>query len=221
MYLDVNDNLIFQRNTVKQVFEYAIEVLENIGEPSKLIEIYDLLEKNNPGITKSHDALRGSLQRTTEIIYFGRSSTYGLKKWESERNNIKGGTIKDIVTEYLKKNNEPIHIYEILEEIHKFRADTNAKNVITNLKLDPQKQFVIFNQSFIGLNNNSYHSNLVDLPKFLGKAITKHIRKNHSIDIDTLNHYYCGLLNITNKNMNYIIQQLIDNKFININEKKN
>jgi hypothetical protein len=78
LIIDLDDNIVFKRNTVKQVPEYAIEALEKLGLPSKIEDIYKLIELNYPEITKSQDALRGSLQRTPEIIYFGRSSTYGF-----------------------------------------------------------------------------------------------------------------------------------------------
>ncbi|WP_042246798.1 sigma factor-like helix-turn-helix DNA-binding protein, partial [Jejuia pallidilutea] len=173
LFLDLNDNIIFQRNTHKQVPEYIIEALEHLGEPSKLNEIYNWINRNYPEATKSEEALRGSCQRSNEIIYFGRSSTFGLKKWEKTRNDIKGGTIKDIITELLENSKTPLHITEILTEIHKYREKTNERNIITNLKLDPNNSFIIFNQKFIGLasQKNSYDlEKYRNLPIQLGKT---------------------------------------------------
>ncbi|GAL89533.1 sigma factor-like helix-turn-helix DNA-binding protein [Jejuia pallidilutea] len=174
LFLDLNDNIIFQRNTHKQVPEYIIEALEHLGEPSKLNEIYNWINRNYPEATKSEEALRGSCQRSNEIIYFGRSSTFGLKKWEKTRNDIKGGTIKDIITELLENSKTPLHITEILTEIHKYREKTNERNIITNLKLDPNNSFIIFNQKFIGLasQKNSYDlEKYRNLPIQLGKTV--------------------------------------------------
>src|SRR5690606_16097999 len=39
LLLDLNDNIIFERNTLKQVSEYAFEALEILGKPSNLSEI--------------------------------------------------------------------------------------------------------------------------------------------------------------------------------------
>ncbi len=113
LIIDLEDNIVFKRNTIKQVHEYAIEVLEKIGIPSKINEIFEQIVSDYPEVTKSPQALRGNLQRTPEIIYFGRSSTYGLKKWELEKEGIKGGTIKHLIYNYLKDSNKPIHVYEI------------------------------------------------------------------------------------------------------------
>lgn len=219
--IDLNDDVVFKRNTDKQVPEYAIEALEKLGVPSKIEEIYKLIQQDGPVITKSHEALRGSLQRTPEIIYFGRSSTYGLKKWELEMEGIKGGTIKNMAIDYLQKKDEPIHIYELLYEVQKYREDTNAKSLITNLKVDPSKKIIVFNQSFIGLKEKEYDSNLTNLPKFLGKNIMAFIRKHKKIDRFKTEKHFCEKHKISEKNSNYIIQQLIDNKFAFIDSQNN
>lgn len=221
LIIDLNDNIVFKRNTVKQVPEYAIEALEKLGVPSKIEEIYKLIEVDDPEITKSQEALRGSLQRTPEIIYFGRSSTYGLKKWEVEKEGIKGGTIKDIIFEYLQDKTEPIHILELLNEVHKYREKTNAKNIITNLKLDPQNQFIIFNQSFVGLSGKTYNSKLTSLPKVLGKAITNYITHQKCTRRVTIEEYFAIKLNISKENMYYIIDYLIEQQFVLIDNQNN
>jgi predicted DNA-binding protein YlxM (UPF0122 family) len=219
--IDLNDNIVFKRNTVKQVPEYAIEALEKLGVPSKIEEIYKLIEIDDPEITKSQEALRGSLQRTPEIIYFGRSSTYGLKKWELEKEGIKGGTIKDIIFEYLQDKTDPIHILELLTEVHKYREKTNARNIITNLKLDPQKQFIIFNQSFIGLSVKKYNSNLTCLAKFLGKTVTNYINQQKCTNRISIEEYFSIHLKISQKNMEYIIDYLIEQQFVFIDNHNN
>ncbi len=221
LYIDLNDNIVFKRNTVKHVSEFAIEALEKLGVPSNIEDIYKLIEKEFPEKTKSKEALRGSLQRTPEVIYFGRSSTYGLKKWETEKEGIKGGTIKDIVLDYLESKNYPVHILELLNEVHKYREATNAKNIITNLKLDPQNQFIIFNQSFIGLSTKSYNSKLSKLPKFLGKTIIHYIKQNGRMNRLNAENYFASQLEISFGNMNYIIEYLIENNFIKIDNQYN
>src|SRR5699024_11875637 len=67
-------------------------------------------------------------------------------------------------------------LLELLNEIHKYRNKTSPRNVITNLKLDPEQQFQIFNQSFIGLSKLTYQSKLTNLPRFFGKTIVRYIR---------------------------------------------
>jgi len=90
--VNIEDSIEFTRNTYKPVIEYVYEALEEINKPLTVYELYNIIEEKHPGITKSADALRGNLIRATNLIYFGRSSTYGLKIWEDEQ-TIKGGTI--------------------------------------------------------------------------------------------------------------------------------
>lgn len=156
LVIDLNDNIVFKRNTVKQVPEFAIEALEKLGVPSNIEEIYKLIEKDFPEITKSKEALRGSLQRTPEIIYFGRSSTYGLKKWETEKEGIKGGTIRRIVIKYLELESEPIHISKISNHVLQYRPDSNEKSIYYNLKIDKSNSFVFFKDMYIGLKRKNY-----------------------------------------------------------------
>jgi hypothetical protein len=219
--VDNDDNLVFEKNTYKKVSEYAIDALTKLGAPSKVEKIYEIIEADYPGIIKSQETLRACLQRTPELIYFGRSSTYGIKKWEIEKEGIKGGTIKDIIYEYLFQKEEPIHIIELLNEVHKYREKTNSKNVITNLKLDPQNQFIVYNQSFIGLRANTYNSKLTSLPKFLGKKITSYITKQKNSNRLTIEKYFSNLFGISEKNISYILDNLINYEFIFINKDNN
>jgi hypothetical protein len=156
LIIDLNDNIVFKRNTVKQVHEFALEALEKLGVPSKIETIYKLIKKDFPEITKSKDALRGSLQRSPEIIYFGRSSTYGLKKWESEKEGIKGGTIRNIVFKFLDLESLPIHISKISNHVLKYRPNSNEKSIFYNLKLDDSNSFSFFKESYIGLVKKKY-----------------------------------------------------------------
>lgn len=211
IYLDLEENITFKRNTLKQVPEYIIEALEHLGEPSKLNEIYNWINRNYPEATKSEEALRGSCQRSNEIIYFGRSSTFGLKKWEKTRNDIKGGTIKDIITALLENSKTPLHITEILTEIHKYRGKTNERNIITNLKLDPNSSFIIFNQKFIGLaskQNNYSIEKYKNLPIQLGKTIKGKLINKEITDINQMSDFLNKNYDLTTKETKNILTSL-------------
>lgn len=220
LFLDLNDNIVFSKTNKKTLPEYITEILEEFGEPTTVEDIYAKLENKYPNLTKSAESLRGSCQRANNLIYFGRTSTYGLKKWEKEKENIKGGTIKDIVYEYLVKKKKLIHIQELLQEIHKYRKKTNERNVITNLKLDPQKQYKIYNQSFIGLNSLEYSSNLTNLPKFLGKTMANYIRKYPNCKKEKFIENYSNQLNISIHNTEMILIGLIENNVVKITQDK-
>jgi len=220
LVIEQHDCLIFKQNTIKHISQYAIEALEKLGVPSKLESIFKIIDDDFPKITKSKDALRGTLNRTPEFIFFGRSSTYGLKKWEIEKEGIKGGTIRDIIYEYLEEKNVPVHIFEILIEVSRYRSNTNAKSILTNLKLDSQKKFVFFNQNFIGLSYKNYSTNLTNLPKFLGRNIMLFIKNNRSKNRSTIENHFSKKLKISIENISHILDLMIEDGYIFMNSKK-
>lgn len=154
LIIDTNENIVFKRNTKKQVIEYVHEVLAERNEPLTVYEIYDLIERKNPGVTKNAEAVRGSCQRDSKLIFFGRTSTYGLKVWENEL-NIKGGTIRNIAEEFLQNQTEPKHIDEITEYVNIYR-NTNSKSIYANLNVDERKRFVFFCGQLVGLSSKEY-----------------------------------------------------------------
>lgn len=155
--IDSDENIVFNRNTKKQTIDYVYEVLEEKCKPLTLYEIYDIIENKNPGVVKSVQALRGCCQRDSNMIFFGRSSTYGLKSWEDEL-NIKGGTIRNIVEEYLQSQIEPKHIDEITKYVNMYR-DTNRVNIYSSLKSDTRKTFIFFSGAYFGLRDKNYTFN--------------------------------------------------------------
>ena len=160
LLVDSTGYIYFERTTKKQVHEYCYEVLEEASEPMTIDQIANSVNDKFPDFNTTIDSLRGSLNREKELfIYFGRTSTYGLRKWESEKENLKGGTIRDIVEEYLLKEDSPKHISEIVEYVIQFRPDTNEKSVLSNIKVDESKRFHFFKKAFVGLVSKKYNEN--------------------------------------------------------------
>jgi len=148
-----NGNLILERS-YKYMYEYAYEILYEEGKPMTLQQLFKKIESRYPGIVKNIEALRGNMQSSDKFIYFGRSSTYGLKEWEV-KGLFKGGTIKQIVEEFLNILDRPAHISEITEYVNKYRK-TNEFNVMGNLKFDNNNKFEFFNSGFVGLKYKKY-----------------------------------------------------------------
>lgn len=168
--LIVNNNgyINFERTTKKQVREYCYEILDNISSPMKVKDILINIKSKYPDFASTIESIRSSLNREKDLfMYFGRTGTYGLKKWENE--NIKGGTIRDIVEEYLLEKKSPLHITEIVKHVIRFRPDTNKTSILTNLKSDKSKKFKFYKNEVVGLVNMQYHNIKI---KELGKAIS-------------------------------------------------
>jgi hypothetical protein len=96
------------------------------------------------------------MKQKNGFVPIGRKSLFGLKKWESELENFKGGTIRNIVEEYLNQFSVPKHIFEITEHVLKYRKKSNQRSILQNLKLDESGMFVFFNGSLIGLKIKKY-----------------------------------------------------------------
>jgi len=158
LQVDSTGYIYFERTTKKQVHEYCYEILEEASDPMTIDQIVNSVSEKFPDFNTTIDSLRGSLNREKELfIYFGRTSTYGLRKWQSERENLRGGTIRDIVEEYLLKEDSPKHISEIVEYVLQFRPDTNEKSVLSNIKVDESKKFHFFKKAFVGLVSKKYN----------------------------------------------------------------
>ena len=160
MLVDSSGYIYFERTTKKQIHEYCYDVLEEVSEPMTIEQIANYTKEINSDFETTIDSLRGCLNREKKLfIYFGRTSTYGLRKWESEKENMKGGTIRDIVEEYLIKEDLPKHISEITKYELQFRPDTNEKSVLNNIKVDERERFRFFKNAFVGLLSKKYNEN--------------------------------------------------------------
>ena len=152
--INADDCIVFSRNTKIQVIDYVLKTLEESKKPLTVYELFDKIEQIYPGNAKGPESIRASCNRDSKLIFFGRSSTYGLKIWENDF-SIKGGTIRDIAEEYLQNQTEPKHIDEITEYVNKYR-NTNSNSIRANLHMDERKRFVFFSGMLIGITNKEY-----------------------------------------------------------------
>jgi hypothetical protein len=146
------------RTTVKLIYEYALNALEAIGRPAHITEIYSYIKTHYPGLKMTENSLRAAIaNRKNLFIYFGRSSTFGLKAWEEKNTFIKGGTIRTIVEEFLNEHESPCHISDITLYVNRYR-NTDQYSVINNLKMTEDNRFVFFKNNHIGLSSKDYNS---------------------------------------------------------------
>lgn len=158
IHLDLDENINFKRNTIRQAHEYAFEALEHIGKPSKVKEIFEKVIELHPNYDTEEAKIRASMKRKNGFVPIGRKSVFGLKKWENELDNFKGGTIRDIVEEYLMQFAVPKHISDITEYVLKYRPKSNQHSILQNLKLDESGLYIFFKGSNIGLTTKKYES---------------------------------------------------------------
>ncbi len=135
LYLDLDENIIFKRNTIKKVYKYAYEALDQLGKPSKVKEIFEKVIELFPNYNTDEAKIRASMKQKNGFVPIGRKSVFGLKKWEKELKNFKGGTIRNIVQEYLMQFSTPMHISDITHYVLKYRPKSNQYSILQNLKL--------------------------------------------------------------------------------------
>lgn len=161
IYLDLDENIIFKRNTNRQAHEYAYEALEHLGKPSKVKEIFEKVIELHPYYDTEEAKIRVSMKRKNGFVPIGRKSVFGLKKWENELDNFKGGTIRQMVEEFLMKHEEPKSFSEVTEYVLKFRPKSNLKSIIHNLKLDETGLYKFYKNSKVGLSTKKYNTNFI------------------------------------------------------------
>jgi hypothetical protein len=143
------------------------------------------------------------------FIHIGRSSTYGLKIWEHKKVQFKGGTIRDIVREFLLKKSRIAHLLEIYEHCKKYRPKTSIKSIRRNLEVDSKGDFIFYPQQFIGLisfNNTSEVLKYENLPRQLGKSIKSRLTYGHSIN--SIKSYLERKYHLSFEESSYILEYL-------------
>lgn len=156
--ISVNENneLVFLKNTFKQIHEYAVEALEILGNPSSVEDITSVIRVLYPEYVVSDSKVRISMKRKFGFVPVGRSSIFALKIWEERLENFKGGTIRSITQEFLESKIEPVHISEITTHILKYRPQSYERSIMDNLKADKSSTFIFYKNSRIGLSSKIY-----------------------------------------------------------------
>jgi len=180
--IDTFDQIIFRRNTKKQVIEYVYDILKEKNKPLDIYQIYNILVSKHPNVTKSAEALRGSCQRDPNLICFGRSSIYGLHIWEKDE-SIKGGTMHDIAEEFLIQFEIPKHIDKITEYVSQYRPSVTSKNLLYNLKSAENRRFIFFKNYHIGLIKRQYNE------EFIRNDNSKIVRRTWEVNFKLLSNF--------------------------------
>lgn len=165
------------QNTPMQLWQYIEEALIVLGEARtghSLLDIVAVLQQRYPSELFRETSLMSTISNNPKFIYFGRSSYYGLKVWE-ETGYIKGGTIRDIVYQFLEGMPEPQHIQNISQYVQKFR-DTDDKSIYSNLQQEENSKFLLLSGQFIGLPTKDY-SNWQKPNKIVGSLFTRRLLK--------------------------------------------
>ncbi len=141
-----DDTLVF--DIKKNVLRSAIyDILKEKGLPMNISEIIEHVNAILPDHDFSDGNIRSTILRFNEFGTIGRDSTYYLNEWS----HIKGGTIRELVVELLKKHDGIANIESIAKYVNKYRKTTH-RNIISNLKQDRQGRFIFHTNGYVSLN---------------------------------------------------------------------
>lgn len=135
--------LVFLKNTKPKKYDAIIDLLEKTGRPMHLGEMSEIT-----GMKKEN--IKGILLKERHLFINTAFSTYGLKKWEDE-GKIKGGTIIDLIYQFLNSKSKPSHIYQIFKHVKQYR-NTTERSIDGLIKSDTQNRFLKLGASFYGIN---------------------------------------------------------------------
>ena len=117
-------------------------------------------------------------------LYFGLTGFYGLRKWETERADVKGGFIRDIIEAYLEQFDEPKQIDVIVRYLQIYRPSASSNSIRTNMGVDKER-FQSFPNHFWGLTTKRYDLRFLNkLPAPFSysfkKALQAHVDKTET-----------------------------------------
>ncbi len=212
LFIDSHGYLEIERNTHKKLHEYCYEILEKFSNPMTIDEISIALKDKYPHKTNQAQSIRSTLINNRDLfVSFGRTSTYALRKWESEKENLKGGTIRDIVEDYLKLFNAPKHISEIIEHVLIYREDTNESSVLTNIKVE-HSRFVFYSGDFVGLKNKVYPLDTINFKRVVGSHFRSiAFEKLNGWDLDKVIQYYVQKYGYKDIQVQFLIRKKVNN----------
>lgn len=152
-----NGFLCLPPNAKRSLEDMLAEVLAGLDEPSHVARIHEVWSTRFPDRPITTEGIRSVVVRNKSLFFsIGRESTYGLRQWENERNDLKPGTIRDIIEELLRSSSEPMHLEDLVEEVQKYRPGTHLASVKLNLQMEASGRFVFLPGGFLGLAGRQY-----------------------------------------------------------------
>lgn len=156
--LSIVENIIsIEPNEKKNIPEIIEDILLSNNKVMTLDEIYEEFNTLYPNLTKGRESLRGSILRNPNIVPISRSGKYTLNIWEDKTR--KGGSIRELINEYLSDSSYPRTVEEIVLYLNEHGRNTTNNSVNSNLCADNSGRFVSYFRDgvkYIGLKEFNY-----------------------------------------------------------------
>jgi hypothetical protein len=186
-------------------------VLIELDEPSHVTLIHQKWCERFPDQPVTIDGVRAVAVRHAERFFsIGRTSTYGLRRWEEERPHLKGGTIRDLVEDLLEHSTVPIHVEDLIEHIQKYRPTTNLVSVKQNLQLETNGRFTFYPGGFVGLGGRVYEQVPAPPARVPGSMMRTHVLERYiGSHLNELTNYIAAHSQADSKRIGRVIDKAI------------
>ena len=155
VFLNIYDEIEFKRNVKMRAPDLAYEILKEVGVPTKIDKLYNILISKQPEFSMLESSFRNTFGSDSRFVPIGRQSVWGLKEWEYQREDFLGGSMLEMAEKLLQERDVPMHISEIVSNISKYR-DTDEDRLIRNLRINHQRKFILLKKQYVGLSYKSY-----------------------------------------------------------------
>ena len=154
----INSQLFFPANARKTIPYLIEDILREFNHPMTAEQICSVLNERYPDLEQIPSKIGANALRNSNIVAVSRSSTYTLTEWSySEK---RGGTIRDIVEEYLNSLIEPIaSLTDICDQVAIYRKNVKESSIKTNLLAETSNKFSLYyknGEMFIGFSNYTF-----------------------------------------------------------------
>lgn len=146
---DENFKFTIEGKKEENVSDILYEILLANGNPLSCEELYLAIDAKYPNRYKSPASIRVFASRDPRLCYVGANNLIGLLEW----NHIKIGSIRDIISQYLAKFDEPQHVSQIAKYVQRYR-DTTEKSIRSTMISG--EQFSQFSGGLYGLKDKKY-----------------------------------------------------------------
>lgn len=167
----INSQIYFPVNAHKTIPYLIEDILHEYNRPMTAEEISDELNKHHPELDQSPSKIGPNALRNSNIVAVSRTSTYALVEWNYTEKC--GGTIRNLVEEYLNSLTQPIApLTDICNYISKFRSDVKMSSVKTNLWAESNNRFSVYCKediTYIGLSEHTYDGEYILQKKNQGR----------------------------------------------------
>ncbi len=165
-----NSQICLYKNARKSIPELIEDILRENNTPMTAEQIADRFNILYPDIKQTPKKISPNALRNPNISAISRTSTYTLTEWNHTEK--RGGTIRDLATEYLNSLIEPIApLFDICDYISQFRSEVKESSIKANLLAEANNKFSIYYKgdiTYIGYTDYPFNSSYKIMDKRLG-----------------------------------------------------